>query len=69
MNLERLLMQVFRMASRRLINRGVNSAIGHVARGGRQPDDMTPEQKAQAKAARQAAQRARQAAKLMRRIR
>lgn len=69
MNFERLLGQIFRRLAGRMARRGLNRGLDHVARGGRRPADMSPEERAQLRQARQTAKRARQAARLMRRLR
>ena len=50
------------------VNKGVNAGINYAANRGKDPKDMTREERQQAKAGRQAAKRARQAMKLGRRI-
>lgn len=69
MNVERLISMILRRATRRLVNRGVDAGIDLAARGGRGPDEMSPEDAARARSAKQAAKRARQASRLMRRLR
>ncbi|OIP87775.1 MAG: hypothetical protein AUK37_00825 [Rhodobacterales bacterium CG2_30_65_12] len=75
MNFERILSMIFRRVLGRLVNKGVDSGINLAARrGGRGQTDagesqMTPEEHARARAAKQAAKRARQAARLTRRMR
>lgn len=63
MNIERLLRMILRFGGRRAIGKGLDMAT----RRGKSPDEITPEEKVQARQARRAAKRARQAAKLARR--
>ncbi len=65
MNIERIIT----MLARRLMKRGVNAGIGHVARRGKAPGEMTPQERQRAAAMRQQAKRARQTARMMRRLR
>lgn len=51
------------------INRGINAGIDRASSGGKSRNDMTPEERKRARAARQTAKRARQAARLTRRMR
>lgn len=69
MNIERLISMILRQATRRLVNRGVDAGIDLAARGGRSHEEMTPEERQRARAAKQTARRARQAARLIRRMR
>ena len=62
--MERLLMQILNMFMRK----GMNAGIKHVARNGKDPKDMTPQDRLQAKNAQDLAKRARQMAKLGRRL-
>lgn len=64
-----LVNRLFRMISRRLINRGIRMGADHVARGGRKTADMDPEERAQYRNSKQAQKRARQAMRVIRRIR
>lgn len=66
--MERLLMQIMNMFFRKAMNKGINAGINQLARNGKDPKDMTPEDHAQAKQAKDLAQRARQMAKLSRRL-
>ncbi len=69
MNPERLIMMILRPLINRLVNRGLDAGINRVAGKGKPQDEMTPEERQQAKAARQMSKRARQAARLTRRMR
>ncbi len=53
-----------RLGGRKLLNQGIDRAVG-----GKPKEEMTPEERRQARQARQSAKRARQAAKLARRLR
>ena len=64
MNLDGLV----RMLGRMLFNRALRGGIDHVARGGKDPADMTPEERKKAQSARQTARRAQQALRMGRRI-
>lgn len=73
MNIERILMMIFRRVIGRLVNLGVDKGIDMAARrGGREPQpqqQMTPDERQRAKQAKESAKRARQASKMMRRMR
>lgn len=69
MNIEQLINMILRRATRRLVNRGVDAGIDYAARRGRPDEVLTPEERRNAKAARQAARRAKQGAKIVRRMR
>jgi hypothetical protein len=62
--MNRILQQLFRM----FLNRGINAGIDKAAGSGKSHKDMTPEERAAAKAARETAKRARQAIRMGRRI-
>lgn len=62
--MERILMQIMRMFMRK----GMNAGIKHVANRGKSANDMTPQERSQAKAAQDMAKRAKQMARLGRRI-
>ena len=49
--MERLLMQIMNMFFRKAMNKGINAGINQLARNGKDPKDMTPEDHAQAKQA------------------
>jgi hypothetical protein len=68
MDLTKLIGMVVNTLVRTLVNRGVNAGIDHLARRGKDEAAPTPEEKAQAQAARDTARRARQAAKLVGKI-
>ena len=68
MSADRMIQMIFRMALRPLINRGMNAAIDKVMGKGKAPEDMTPEERQQAKAAKDTAKRARQMARATRRM-
>jgi hypothetical protein len=65
MDANRAVQMLFRMLMRPLINLGIN----YLARRGKPEADMTPEEKLQAKRARELARHAEKAAKLTRRLR
>jgi len=62
--MERFLMQIMRM----FLSKGMNAGIKHVASKGKSPQDMTPEERTQAKNAQSMAKRAQQLARISRRI-
>ena len=62
--MERFLMQIMRMFMRK----GMNAGIKHIASKGKNPKDMTPEERTQAKNAQSVAKRAQQLARMGRRI-
>lgn len=65
MNAEQILRMIMRMFGRKAINAGIK----HASNRGKSPENMSPEERQQARAARQAAKRARQASRMIRRIR
>ena len=65
MNVNQLINMLMRRFSRIFINKSIDFA----ARRGRDPQEMTPDEKARARSAKQMARRAKDAAKLMRRMR
>jgi len=67
--MERFLTQILNMVMRQLVNRGINAGIDHLSRRGKAPQDMTPEEREQAKGARRdLAQKARKMSRLTRRL-
>lgn len=49
MNFERILNMVINQIVRRGVNEGINRGIGAMSRKGKRPEDMTPEEREQAK--------------------
>jgi hypothetical protein len=66
--MERFLTQILNMVMRQLVNRGINAGIDHLSRRGKAPEEMTPEEREQAKGARDLAQKARKMSRLTRRL-
>ena len=66
--MERFLTQILNMVMRQLVNRGINAGIDHLSRRGKAPQQMTPEEREQARKARDLAQKAQKAARLTRRL-
>ncbi|MEL7345654.1 MAG: hypothetical protein AAFN59_12470 [Pseudomonadota bacterium] len=64
MNLNKLIRMAMRLGGRKLLNQGINRAVGTKPK-----EEMTPQERKQARAARQSAKRARQASKMARRLR
>lgn len=60
--------RILRMILRRVMNRGVNAGIRHAATRGKQPQDMTPEERQRARQGQDTAKRVRQAMRVTRRI-
>ncbi|KPP87306.1 MAG: hypothetical protein HLUCCA08_05080 [Rhodobacteraceae bacterium HLUCCA08] len=60
--------RILRMILGRVLNRGINAGIRHVANRGQDPRDMTPEDRARAREGQQNAKRARQAMRITRRM-
>ena len=60
--------QILSMILRLFIGRAVNSGINHLARGGKDPATMTPEERQAVAKTRQTARQAKQAIQLMRRL-
>ncbi len=64
MNVDRIIMMIFR----KFMNRGVSKGIDMAANRGRDPKDMTQDERQQAKQARDASKRARKAMQMGRRM-
>ena len=60
--------QIIRLITRLFMRRGINAGINYAARRGKDPAEMTKEDKAQAQSVKTTAQRARKAGRLVRRI-
>ena len=60
--------QILAMILRLFIGRAVNSGINHLARGGKDPAEMTADERQAAAKSRQTARQAKQAIRLMRRL-
>ncbi len=65
MNTQQIIRLVMRLFGRRVINSGINYA----SRRGKPAGELSPEERRQARMARQSAKRARQAARMMRKMR
>ncbi len=59
---------IINMIVRMFMRRGINAGINHFANRGRDPKEMTPEQRDQAKAGRENAKRVQQAMRATRRL-
>lgn len=68
MNWTKLLNGVLNQILRRFTNIAINKGIDHFAGPGKNPKDMTPEERQQAQAGRDMAQRAKQVRKATRRL-
>lgn len=68
MNWTKLLNGVLNQILRRFTNIAINKGIDHFAGSGKNPKDMTPEERQQAQAGRDMAQRAKQVRKATRRL-
>jgi hypothetical protein len=66
--MDRLISMLLKMVVRHVMNKGINAGINHVAGKDKSRAQMTPEERDQAKFARQAGQRARQAANIARKL-
>ncbi len=66
--MDRLIQMIINAVMRQVINRGVKSGIDYATRGGKPQNLMTPEERDQAKGAKDMAKRARQAANLAKRL-
>ncbi|MBI1418317.1 MAG: hypothetical protein GC146_13940 [Limimaricola sp.] len=60
--------QILRTILRMVLNRGINSGIRTMSNRGRDPREMTPEERAKARGQRQNMQQARRAVNLLRRF-
>jgi hypothetical protein len=68
MNANHLLNMIIRIVTRRLMSKGVNAGIDLAARRGKSKEDMTPEEREEARKAREIAKRGRQATRIGRRL-
>lgn len=68
MNVNQIFTMISRIVMRKLISKGVNKGIDHVAGKGKPRAEMTQAERVQARKGRQAAKRARQAARMTRKI-
>lgn len=68
MNANQLINMVIRMVTRRLINKGVNTGIDIAARKGKRVEDMTPEEREEARMTRELANRGRKSMRIGRRL-
>mgnify|MGYP003626825862 CR=1 FL=1 len=59
---------IINMIMRLFLRRGMNAGINYMANRGRNPKDMTPEERQNAKAGRENARRAQQAMRVTRRM-
>lgn len=66
--MDRFLQQMLNMAMRMFMKRGMNAGIDLLSRRGKAPQEMTPEERKQAKSARDLAQKARKMARIGRRL-
>ncbi len=66
--MDRILQQLLNMVLRKLMNRGMKAGINHLSRGGKPPQQMTPEEREQAAKARDLADKARKMTRLSRRL-
>jgi hypothetical protein len=66
--MDRFLQMVVNTVMRRVMNLMVNRGVDHFAGKGKAPSEMSKEERAQAKSARQAIRRTRQIARMARRI-
>lgn len=68
MNVNQLINMIIRIVTRRLMNKGVYAGIDLAARRGKAKEDMTPEEREEARKAREIAKRGRQATRIGRRL-
>jgi hypothetical protein len=68
MDWSRLLNGVLNQLLRRFLGRTINTGIDYAARRGKDVADMTPDEREQARSAKQLAQRARKISRLTRRL-
>ncbi len=66
--MDRFLQQMLNMAMRMFMKRGMNAGIDLLSRRGKTPQEMTPEERKQAKNARDLAQKAKKMARIGRRL-
>ncbi len=60
--------QLIRMLTRLVARKGINKGIDHLARKGKDPAAMTPEERAQAKSSRQSMQQGQKGLRTLRRF-
>lgn len=68
MNINQLINMFMRIFTRKIMNRGIDAGFDYASGRGKSREDMTPQEKAQARQAKQSARKAKQGAKLIRRI-
>lgn len=68
MNVESLIRMAVNTFMRVVMRRGINAGIDRIARRGKPPEQMTPEERRRAGQARRSAQRMRQAIRMIRRF-
>ena len=68
MDLNRLFQMLMRMFMNKAVNKGIRSATDYAARRGKSPAEMTPEEREQARKAKDLADKARKTARLGRRL-
>ncbi len=68
MDLNRIINMIVNTFVRRAVNGAINTGIDYAARRGKAPEDMTPEERAQAQDAKKTAQRARKMQRATRRL-
>jgi len=68
MNANQIINMILRMVMRKAVNKGLDAGINKVAGGGKARDEMSPEERQQARSGKQAAKRTRQTMKMARRI-
>lgn len=68
MNVNQLVNMILRIFMNKILHRGINAGIDRMAGKGKSPQQMTPEERRQAQAAKQGTKRARQALRVTRKI-
>ncbi len=66
--MDKLLQMILNRLMGRVISKGINAGIDHVARRGKPASEMSPEERKSAQVARKAGQRAKQAANIARKF-
>lgn len=66
--MERFLTQILNMVMRKMMNKGINAGINHLSQRGKSPAEMTPQEREQARKAKDLAQKARKMTRLGRRL-
>ena len=68
MNANQIINMIMRMVMRKAVNKGLDAGLNKFAGGGKNRDQMSPKERQQARAGKQAARKARQSMKIAKRV-